>query len=375
MSLENTFSLKKISLILFLSLSIFLFSLPSAFAYGIYEYGLPSNNAGNAPIYSITNSLNITINKNYMHYAENVPGGITLDKENADIPGVNLSLEGIPNPKIPVWYEINYSNYNGNSTYTGGTQSTQSTYGSFAPAPTPTTTPTQTTTPTTTTPPSPPSISTNSIHLENTDHIGYINYGIRAGYAFILDNSKLAIIPNAGFEWMNWNRDLEPVPSLGIGGYTEHYRFGRFLAGIKAYYLITERLWIEGEGYYTHGVDNSMDTNTFVPRAYEVNSSGDIINMAGNYERQSFELGDKSGFLFGAKIGCAAYKSQSVSISPYISVNYEQFGVNKSNSIAIYSIPAYLSNGNLYGYAKYTIDEPQSQTNEFIIGFGIKVGF
>lgn len=325
--------LKRICLISFLTLSILSLSLTAVFAFETNKYGLPSDNTNKMAIYSITNSFNITINKDYMHYAEHDSNGTTLDNEDAGIPGVNLSLEGIPNPKIPVWYELNYSDYSGNSTYTGQLQ--------------------------------------NGVPYDTTDHIGYINYGFRAGYAFVVDNNKMAIIPNAGFEWMNWNRNvINPDGSSNV----EHYRFDRYLVGIKAYYLITNKLWLEGEGYYTHGTDNSMDNNAFVPTAYLVDSSGNIIGEAGNYENQSFELGNKSGFLFGAKIGYRAYNSGLLSISPYISANYSQLRVDKSNTIT-HIVPAYLSNGTLVGYGTYAVWEPQSQTNELFIGFGVKIGF
>lgn len=324
---------KILFLIIFTTL---MFGCVNVYAHGVSKYGYPSKNMSKS-IFKLTNSFNITINKDYVHYAEHDSNGSTLDNEDAIIPGVNLSLEGIPNSKIPIWYELNYSDYYGNSTYTGATQITD-------------------------------------IPIENTDHIGYINYGFRVGYAFIIDDNKLAIIPNAGFEWMDWNRNI--LDNAGNTEYIEHYHFNRYLLGIKAYYLITNRLWLAGEGYYTHGTDNSMDTNALVPTALVYNNSGNYIGELGNYESQNFELGNRSGFLFGIKIGYQVYKSKTINIGPFISLNYSQLKVNKSNTITYYNIPQYTyPPANLVGYTNYTVDEPQSQTNQLFIGFGIKLGF
>ncbi len=319
---------------IYLAIIIFLtiFFSKSSYAQQMSHYGYPSD-GHNSAIYSIINSFNIVVNKDYAHYAEYSSSGSTLDNEDANIPGVSLSLEDIPNPTIPAWFEINFSNNAGNFTYTGETNFTY-------------------------------------IPVESTDHISYINYGFRVGYAFLVYNNKLAIIPNAGFEWMNWNRN---VMYNGNTQDIEHYHFNRYLVGIKAYYMITNRFWLEGEGYYTHGVDNSMDTNQYIPSALYLNSSGNLTGIAGAYQSQSFSLGNKSGFLFGVKAGYKAYRSESFSISPFISLNYLQLEVNKSNTI-INNVSIYQS-GSYVGYAQLATHEPKSQTNEFLIGVGVKVGF
>ena len=267
-------------------------------------------------IYSVIDSFNAFYSYDSMHYAEyngsggysgaNVPSGTVMDTEAGGLPGFGISYGSVPLPAFPLWYQANYSMNSGDSTYTSLLVN-----------------------------------SSNQVtgYLSTTDHLQYINYGIRLGYALI-PSDNFAIIPNAGYEWVFWNRNVTPDDPAFTNN-VEHYRLDYWMAGLKSYYLMNSSLWIEGEAYYTHGINNEM---------------------APSDEPGTASLGNKAGYLVGAKIGYILYSGNGLTVSPFIGIKYAQNQENASNRL-----PAYES-----GYIWW---EPADQYNQLWINAGIKVGF
>ncbi len=297
--------IKKYLLFLSLIFAALFFTSQNAFGGG-GGYGYPSN-GNTADIYSVINSFNLYYSEDYMHYAEYngsgtyqnplYPVGQTLDNEHANLPGFGMTLEGAW-PNLPIWFEGNFLTNTGNSSYSEPS-------GNY------------------------------------TDHLQYVDGGIRVGYV-ILPTQNLAVIPNIGYEWVNWNRSLNPSLSApSYSNYVEHYKLAYYMLGVKAYGLITPRFWIEAEAYYTHGNQNAMHTAL----------SGTSFN---------FNLGNESGYLFGAKLGYELYKSETFQISPFVGIRYAQNKEGQSNQIPV--------PGGI-------ISEPADQYNQLWLDFGLKFGF
>ncbi|MCL4321249.1 MAG: hypothetical protein M0016_07460 [Deltaproteobacteria bacterium] len=297
--------------ILVLFAAFFMFSAVNVYAQTMSKYGYPISSEKQNSAYSLINSINIFYGTDYMHYAEKAsavpsgylqssPVGSTLDNEAASLPGYGIKLSGIVSQNIPVYLSANFSTYVGNSDYTGALQ---------------------------TTPPTP---------IESTDGSQYINYGINAGYTFNLYNGKLAIIPNVGYEWIKWNRNVKGI-ILGTGDNVEHYEFNHYDIGIRGYYFLTHKFWLEGNYYYL------------------INNSNKMTNNLG-----TADLGNKNGYELGAKIGYIAYRGNNIQVSPYVGINYIQDQEGQS--------PWMPTNSGIW-------QEPADQSNQLIFNLGIKVGF
>ena len=298
--------------ILFLVISIMvMFGSVNVYAQTMSKYGYPTSSSKQSSVYSLIDSVSIFYGTDYQHYAEKAsavpsgylqssPVGSTLDNEAASLPGYGIKLSGIVSPNIPVYLSANFSTYAGNSDYTGALQ---------------------------TTPPTP---------IESTDGSQYVNYGITAGYAFNLSNGRAAIIPNAGYEWIEWNRNVKGI-FIGTGDNVEHYEFNHYSIGIKGYYFLTHKFWLEGDYNYLINNNNKMTNN---------------LGTA--------NLGNKNGYELGAKIGYVAYQTSNIQISPYVGINYIQNQEGQS--------PWMPTNGGIW-------QEPSDQSNQLIFNLGIKIGF
>ena len=288
---------------------ILIFSAVNVSAHTMSKYGYPISSKKQTSVDSLINSINIFYGTDYQHYAEKAsavpsgyiqeePVGSNLDNESASLPGYGIKLSGIISPYIPVYLNANFSTYAGNSDYTGALQ---------------------------TTPPTP---------VEGTDGSQYINYGINAGYAFM--NGRAAIIPNIGYEWIKWNRNVKGI-FLGTSDNVEHYEFNHYSIGIKGYYFLTHKFWLEGDYNYLINNNNTMTNN---------------LGTA--------DLGNKNGYELGAKIGYVAYHKNGIQASPYVGINYIQNQEGQS--------PWMQTNGGVW-------QEPSDQSNQLIFNLGIKVGF
>jgi len=283
---------------------IIIFAISLCSAQSLYAFG-----AG-----SLIDSINIQINKDFMHYAEYSPNGQVLDTESGNLPGFGVSLEGLPDKRIPVWCEVNLHTNYGDSNYKGSIEYYNLGFKVIIPE-------------------------------TNTDHLFYINYGGRLGYAFFLYKNRIAVIPDLGFENVNWNRNIEPanIRNIDVPGYIEHYRLNYYMLGAKIYYTAYDRLWLEGELYYIHGFSNSM--NTVLP----ISAASSIAT--------NYNLGSKSGYLLGFKIGYHANKI----LNPFIGVNYIKNEEGRSNIIN-------LGNGLF-------INEPSDRYKQLLVDFGLKILF
>jgi hypothetical protein len=279
------------------------------------KYGYPANfdkttvvnsKAANTSLYSIINSFNIYYSINSMNYSEYNSQTVNhntdwMDSEHASgLTGIGVSLEGVIYREFPIWQQISYSKVAGTSNYTCSEFNHCAQYNN-----------------------------------NDTDHLSFTRASYRIGYAFY-PASNIAIIPNIGYEYINWNRNL--IYNNGITGYIEHYYFNQELFGVKAYYIPISKLWISGEAYYTYGHNNSMNTNI---------SGTDM----------SFTLGNRGGYLLGLKTGYEAYNNNNLILSPYVGVGFQHIGVNRSSL-------------NSYGYF-----EPKDNSNQILLNFGVKVSF
>ena len=282
--------------ILVLFTVFFIFSTVNVYAQNMSKYGYPISSEKQSQTYSLINSVNLFYGTDYMHYAETYERQ-NMDNESASLPGYGIKFSGIISPYIPVYLSANFSTYAGNSDYTGALQ---------------------------TKPPTP---------VESTDGSQYINYGINVGYTFSLLNRRTAIIPNVGYEWVKWNRNLKAIFLDTGDGYVEHYEFNHYSLGIRGYAFVTNKIWVESNIDYLINHNNQMTTAT-----------------------GTFNLGNKNGYDLGAEVGYAAYRKNSIEVSPYAEVDYIQNQEGQSQIV----------NGYL---------EPYDQSNQLIFNLGIKVGF
>jgi hypothetical protein len=302
--------------ILVLSAVFFLFGAVNIYAQTASKYGYPVSNKYNAGASSLINSFDLYFSEDYMHYAEHSvngtnaplePAGTTYDNEAAKLPGWGIDISYF-NKKLPVYYELNLSNNAGKSNYSGG-------------------------------------LTRNGVpcgYASDTDGLMYLNYGAKLGYVFLFNNDRLALIPNVGYEYIDWNRNLiSPDGSSNV----EHYKLDHWLFGIIAFVKpLNYNFWAQVYGYYTDNYNNSMNRYS--------NTLGQSI---------TYNLGSGNGYTFGGKIGYEAYKNKNFITSPYVGVDYIQNKEGRSNNI-------------YYPKGLHSL-EPQDQSNQFIFNLGIKVSF
>ncbi len=302
--------------ILVLFAIFFLFSTVNVYAQTMSKYGYPASHKYNAGVSKLINSFDLYFSEDYMHYAEHsvngtdapyYPAGSTYDNEAAKLPGWGIGISYF-SKKLPIYYELNLSSNAGKSNYSGGL-----TCGGV------------------------PCGYSSSI-----DGLMYINYGAKLGYVFLFNDDQLALIPNAGYEYIDWNRNvINPDGSSNV----EHYKLDHWLFGILAFVKpLDSNFWTQVYGYYTLNYNNSMNRYS--------NTLGQSI---------TYNLGSGNGYIFGGKIGYEAYKNNNLMISPYVGIDYIQNKEGRSNNI-------YYPNGS------YTW-EPQDQSNQLIFNLGIKVSF
>ena len=243
----------------------------------------------NYSVDSIIKSVNIYYENDYFHYGEytpNLPGfysasqpaGSYLDGEHLGFHGWGISFQNILTKQIPIWYKASYSYLPGSGTYDE------------------------------------PVGPTNISHSSNMTR-----YGFRLGYVFHIGN-RIALIPNFGYQWVNWNRDL---PGLN----SDYYRLNYYTVGLKSYYIppiLNNKLWIEGEAYYLNDINDTVHLGFTGPGSvYEAPYVTD-----GHY---NFTMAPKAGYIFGLKVGYTLYHIHNLSINPYIGIRYEQNKMGRSN--------------------------------------------
>lgn len=271
---------------------------------------------------SVIKSINVYFENDYFHYGEyygtrtagTKPLGSYADGEHIGMHGYGISFQSILSKQIPIWYEAGYSYLPGSGIYDEIT--------------------------------GPTDIS----HKTNM-----AKYGFRLGYVFNISN-RLAIIPNFGYQFVNWNRDFDPLLN------SDYYHLNYYMLGIKGYYIppvLNNKLWVEASVYYLNDINDTVDwgmaDNNLLSEPYSYN----ITIYPGN---PNFIMTPKAGYIIGAKIGYKlwqfSYKNNPVlSVSPYAGVTFEQ---NKMGA----------SNENSEGYI-----EPSDQYNQIFLKFGLKFGF
>jgi hypothetical protein len=306
---------KPVILLIAVFAGIFFIS-PSAYPKTYSKYGYPQNNGYNAGVSNLINSFDVYFSEDYMHYAEHSvngtnaplePAGYTYDNEAAKLPGWGMDISYF-NKRLPIYYELNISNNAGDSNYSGGLECGGVPCG----------------------------------YSSSIDGLMYLNYGAKLGYVFLLNGGQLALIPNIGYEYSGWNRNvINPDGSSNV----EHYKLDHWLLGALAYIKpLNSNFWAQIYGYYTDNYNNSM---------YRYS---DTLG-----ESVTYGLGSGTGYIFGGKIGYEAYKNNNFIISPYIGINYIQNKEGRSNNI-------YYPN-NTYTW------EPQDQSNQFFASVGLKISY
>ena len=281
----------------------------------------------NYSVDSIIKSVNIYYENDYFHYGEytpNLPGfysasqpaGSYLDGEHIGFHGWGISFQNILTKQIPIWYKASYSYLPGSGTYDE------------------------------------PVGPTNISHSSNMTR-----YGFRLGYVFHIGN-RIALIPNFGYQWVNWHRN---IPGTG----STYYHLNYYMLGLKAYYIppvLNNKLWIEGEGYYLNGINDTVNGTASTQYYYTYIVTSDNTTH--------FIMAPKAGYIFGFKVGYQLYKIANLSINPYIGIRYEQNKMGRSNINNIYYT-------NLLNNITFPVQyvEPSDQYNQIFLQFGLKFGF
>jgi len=302
--------------ILVLSVMFFLLgTVNNIYAQTVSKYGYPAGNKNNAGVSKLINSFDLYFSEDYAHYAEHSvngtnaplePAGTTYDNEASKLPGWGIDVSYF-NKILPIYYELNLSNNAGKSNYSGDLTCGGSPCGYYS----------------------------------GIDGLMYLNYGAKLGYVFLLNDDQLALIPNIGYEYTDWNRNvINPDGSSNV----EHYKFDHWLFGVIAFIKpLDYNFWAQIYGYYTDNYNNSM-------------------NRYSNTLEQSvtYNLSSGNGYTFGGKIGYEAYKNKDFILSPYVGADYIQNKEGRSN--------------NIYYQDSYSW-EPQDQSNQLIFNLGIMVSF
>jgi hypothetical protein len=326
--------------ILVLFAAFFMFSAVNVYAQTMSKYGYPvgyeanskpayynSNKPKNYSIDSIINSINIYYENDYFHYGEytpNLPGfysasqpaGSYLDGEHIGFHGWGISFQNILTKQVPIWYKASYSYLPGSGTYD------------------------------------------EPVGITNIGHSSDMSrYGFRLGYVFHI-GSRIALIPNFGYEWVNWNRN---IPGLN----SDYYHLNYYMIGLKGYYIppvLNNNLWIEGEAYYLNDIHDTVDIGFTGPGyVYEAPYITDA--------HYNFTMAPKAGYILGAKIGYTVLKYKNISVSPYLGFKFSQNKMGRSN---INTEEGYIINGNVYAAS---VTEPSDQYNQIFLQFGLKFGF
>jgi hypothetical protein len=360
--------------ILVLFIALFMFSAVNASAQTMSKYGYPSNyhpskkttatsNSGypvgyaknskppyqnynkpkNYSINSVINSVNIYYENDYFHYGEYTPNlagfysasrpaGSYLDGEHAGMRGYGISFQNTISNYIPIWYKASYSYLSGTSMYDE------------------------------------PVGPTNISHTVNMTR-----YGFRLGYVFHIGR-RLALIPNFGYQWVNWNRNITGLNS-------DYYHLNYYTIGLKAYYIppvLNNKLWIEGEGYYLNDIHDVVNGTAPTTYTYQYSNGYTFVGAANN-NTTHFIMTPKSGYIFGLKMGYQLYKIYNLSINPYIGVKFEQNQMGRSNINNINYTGYIINDSNNQIVANKQITEsylePSDQYNQIFLQFGLKFGF
>ena len=323
--------------ILFLIISIIIFTAVNVYAQTMSKYGYPVGYEPNkTPVYytnsnkpkyyyidSIINSINIYYENDYFHYGEyepsifaspSAPSGSYIDGEHAGMRGYGISFQNTISQYIPVWYKASYSYLSGSSMYDE------------------------------------PVGPTNISHTVNMSR-----YGFRLGYVFHIGN-RIALIPNFGYEWVNWNRQ---IPGLN----SDYYHLNYYTIGLKGYYIppvLNNNLWIEGEAYYLNDIHDTVDLG-FTGSAPIYIPGIPLATVSGHY---NFTMAPKPGYILGAKVGYTVLRYKGLSVSPYLGFKFSQNKMGRSNINTI-----------IYPYYTAEVFEPSDQYNQIFLQFGLKFGF
>jgi len=332
--------------ILFLIISVIIFSAVNVYAQTMSKYGYPvgykpsktsvkksiynysKSKPKNYSINSIINSINIYYENDYYHYGEyrpnligfysaSQPAGSYLDGEHAGMRGYGISFQNTISNYIPIWYKASYSYLSGTSIY-----------------------------------------DDPAVGLTNVSHtVNMTRYGFDLGYVFHIGN-RIAVIPNFGYQWVNWHRN---VPFEG----SDYYHLNYYKLGLKAYYIppiLNNKLWIEGEGYYLNDIHDVV--NGTAPTQYY------YTYIVTSDNATHFIMTPRAGYIFGLKVGYQLYKIYDLSINPYIGFKFEQNKMGRSNINNISYTD--LVNGNTFPEPYL---EPTDQYNQIFLQFGLKFGF
>ncbi|HEC25167.1 MAG TPA: hypothetical protein ENI54_04070 [bacterium] len=326
--------MKKLTrMILFYVLVLFAFSfvsIPSSNAWSfsksanLYGKSMPMHKLkklNSVNVDSVIKSINVYFENDYFHYGEYYPNlgrftalaGSYADGEHLGMHGYGISFQSILSKQIPVWYEAGYSYLPGSGIYDE------------------------------------PVGPTNFSH-----DTGMAKYGFRLGYVFNITN-RIAVIPNFGYQFVNWNRDLPGVMN------SDYYHLNYYMLGVKGYYIppvLNNKLWIEGSAYYLNDIHDTVDIG--VTGTYTINPGTTIYSKL---TFNNFIMTPKAGYIIGAKIGYKLlqinYKNNPIlSVSPYVGVTFEQ---NKMGASSVNSLDTYF--------------EPSDQYNQIFLKFGLKFGF
>ncbi|RZD17231.1 MAG: hypothetical protein EVJ46_03085 [Candidatus Acididesulfobacter guangdongensis] len=350
-------------LLIFTIIAIFMLSSANIYAQTMSKYGYPESYhpigqkiqtayktsvSQRVNVDSIIKSVNIYFENDYFHYGEyepsvfassSNPAGSYQDGEHIGFHGYGISFQNILTKQIPIWYKASYSYLPGSGTYDE------------------------------------PVGLTNIAHSSNMSR-----YGFRLGYVVNLGKylgigNRLAVIPNFGYQWVNWNRDL---PGLN----SDYYHLNYYVLGAKAYYIppvLHNKLWIEAEGYYLNDIKDVV--NGAVPAEHTYNfSNGYTFYGAAINNSTHFIMAPKAGYIFGIKAGYKLYKIHGISINPYIGFKFEQNKMGRSNinnitynGVVIDDANDEIVNSNYLITKSYV--EPTDQYNQIFLQFGLKFGF
>ncbi len=275
----------------------------------------------------IVKSIDVYYENDYFHYGEyqtNLPGiasstspvGSYVDGEHASMRGWGISFQDLISEQIPIWFKANYSYLSGSSNYDKP--------------------------------------DTNDIS-HSTD---MTRYGFRIGYLFHVTD-RIALIPNFGYQWVNWDRSL---PFSGLN--SDYYHLNYYMIGVKGYYIppvFDNNLWIEGEGYYLNDINDTVDEGS---NSVEYLQPDPIVEIVSPYNHD-YVMAPRAGYILGAKVGYTVYRYNNISINPYIGFRFAQNAMGRSNIDTCYD---YLGNvGECF--------EPTDQYNQIFLQLGVKLGF
>jgi len=348
--------------ILFLIISMIIFSSVNVYAQTMSKYGYPvgykpNKTAVNKPqsnynselflqnintaILSVNNMIGVSysdLGLNYGEYNDGLASSINnkyLDTDNGFVNGFAINLT---NTYSNWYFNENFSYYTGNDTYTGYNQEYGGTLSSLQ-------------------------INLQPIKITDSSKIYNLNWKI--GYMLPITD-KFVITPYGDLGWHQWDRgDNTP----------DYVHDSNWLAmfGILAQYAFTPKLVGDVDLDYGTTFDAQAKENhqasggSFYCQTIEVSS----CNPVGiNESIITFDLGSKAIYNLSAGLDYRFYRRFHI----FADVNYERFKYGQSSTVNLTPTAVYYQ-GSLVEYHPNSYTEPNSVTNEIIYSIGVGYSF